>query len=178
MRRNQALISSFIGLTTFALLLPRAHAGDSCQPMMNSVTKRLSTSSHMYMTETGGYLKGETRNGEMIYAGENTYINVKGQWRKSPVSKQEMLEQQQENWKNAKSTTCHVVGDEAVGGQMATIYSVHSETEDSKEDGRIWLSKSSGLPLKEEIDIDVGGGAMGKSHKSIRYEYNNVHAPI
>lgn len=68
--------------------------------------------------------------------------------------------------------------DEALNGQMMTIYSVRSETEDSKEDGQIWLSKSSGVPLKEELDIDVGGGAMGKTHKSIRYEYNNVHAPM
>jgi hypothetical protein len=33
------------------------------------------------------------------------------------------------------------------------------------------------LPLKAINDLDVGGGALGKSHTEIRYEYTNVTAP-
>jgi hypothetical protein len=32
------------------------------------------------------------------------------------------------------------------------------------------------LPLRSEIDMDVGG-SMGKSHRSSRYEYSNVQPP-
>ncbi|HEX4485013.1 MAG TPA: hypothetical protein VH088_02025 [Terriglobales bacterium] len=28
--------------------------------------------------------------------------------------------------------------------------------------------------IKEELEIDVGGEPMGKTHKSIRYDYKNV----
>jgi hypothetical protein len=43
-------------------------------------------------------------------------------------------------------------------------------------DTTVWISKSKGLPLRADIDIDVGG-SMGKSHKSIRFDYVNVHPP-
>jgi hypothetical protein len=32
------------------------------------------------------------------------------------------------------------------------------------------------VPVKIEMDMDAGG-ADGDSHRSIRYEYTNVHAP-
>jgi hypothetical protein len=32
------------------------------------------------------------------------------------------------------------------------------------------------VPLRTEMDIDVGG-SMGKSHMSVRYDYINVHPP-
>ena len=44
-----------------------------------------------------------------------------------------------------------------------------------KPDAQTWISKSKGLPLKTEEDIDTGGG--DKRHMSIRYEYSNVRPP-
>jgi hypothetical protein len=32
------------------------------------------------------------------------------------------------------------------------------------------------VPLRTELDMDVGG-SKGKSHMSMRYDYNNVHPP-
>jgi hypothetical protein len=161
-----------------ALVATQTYAADSCQPLHDSVIKRLSMPSHMYMTETAGYRPGGPRSSEMIYVGNETYIFVSSKWRKSPITKEQMLEQQKENWANAKKTSCRVVRDESVNGVATTVYSVHSEDEDAIQDGQIWLSKSSGLPVKEELDMDVGGGALGKSHRSIRYEYTNVKSPM
>jgi hypothetical protein len=45
------------------------------------------------------------------------------------------------------------------------------ETENAKEDGQMWISKTTGGALRKEVDVDTGG-AMGKSHLSARCEYS------
>jgi hypothetical protein len=70
--------------------------------------------------------------------------------------------------------TCHYLRDESVNGETAAVYSTHSETEDIKSDGQIWISKDRGLPLRHELDIEAGGS---KNHHSARYQYGNVQPP-
>ena len=84
-----------------------------------------------------------------------------------------MLEQEKENREHGKAT-CRYLREEVVGGEAAAVYSAHSENEDVKSDGQVWISKN-GLPLREELDIDIGD--PGKMHHSIRYEYSNVQVP-
>ena len=84
-------------------------------------------------------------------------------------------EQSEENKKNAKVVTCKRIGSDSVNGQAATVYTEHTETEDSKSDGKIWVS-SSGVILKTEIDLDPG--TNDRVHMTVRYEYGNVKAPI
>jgi hypothetical protein len=63
-----------------------------------------------------------------------------------------------------------------MNGEAVAVYSTHSETQDVKSDAQLWISKSKGVPLREELRIDVGG-KLGKSHYSMRYEYGNVQPP-
>ena len=86
-----------------------------------------------------------------------------------------MRAQEEENWKNAKNVSCKYLRDESVKGESAAVYSTHNENEDTKEDGQVWVSKSKGLPLRQEEDVDIGYG--DKRHHSTRYEYTNVQAP-
>ena len=73
--------------------------------------------------------------------------------------------------------TCKLLRDEAVDGEAATLYSAHDVQESgSTVDSQIWISKSSGLPIQQTIDINVGG-ARGKSHTEARIDYANVQAP-
>jgi hypothetical protein len=74
------------------------------------------------------------------------------------------------------NATCRAVREESVNGEAATLYSMHDQNPDAKTDSEIWISKSRGVPLKLEMDMDVGG-AGGKSHRTMRYEYMNVQAP-
>jgi hypothetical protein len=46
-----------------------------------------------------------------------------------------------------------------------------------KEDSQIWISKTTGLPLREEQDVDMGA-EIGKQHRSARFEYSNVKPPM
>jgi hypothetical protein len=41
----------------------------------------------------------------------------------------------------------------------------------------MWISKATGLPMRVDLDIDVGGSG-GKSHASSRYEYGDVKPPL
>ena len=65
--------------------------------------------------------------------------------------------------------------EETVNGEAAVLYSVHQTVDGTMIDSQVWISKARGLPLKTELDMDVGG-KLGKTHRSMRYEYTNVRA--
>jgi len=113
---------------------------------------------------------------ESIYAGGAIYTRLEGKWNRSPMTFQEMAEMQQKNMRNSKMT-CKYLKDELVNGEMAEVYGSHEVTPKGVNDTQIWISKSKKLPLRQEIDIDAGGGS-GKSHMSSRYEYGDVKPPM
>ena len=86
-------------------------------------------------------------------------------------------QQEIENRKNAKNISCHLLREDSVNGEPAQVFSAHDETEDGKTDATIWISKSRGLPLRKEEDIDTGGDPSGKTHFSTRYDYSNTSVP-
>jgi hypothetical protein len=145
----------------------------SCKPVFAAVDKAATTPNHVYATSDAS---GRSSTAEIIFVGGVTYVNTSGGWRRSPVTPRAMAEQETENRKNAKSFTCKHVRDEVVGGVPAAVYEGTSETEDTKTHNTLWVAKSSGLPLRNEMDMDVGG-VGGKTHRTIRYEYSNVRAP-
>jgi hypothetical protein len=111
----------------------------------------------------------------MITTGGAIYITMKGKWKKSPISAAAMQAQEDEDWKTAKDVSCKHLRDESVKGESAAVYSTHSEDQATKEDSQVWVSKSKGLLLRQEEDVDLGQG--DKRHRSSRYEYTNVQAP-
>lgn len=100
------------------------------------------------------------------------YIRANGNWMDSRVTTAEVLEQERENEKNGRAT-CQLVRSEAVNGEAAVVYSLHREPEGFKEESLIWISKASGMALREEQDVDMGG-KIGKLHNSARFEYGKV----
>jgi hypothetical protein len=176
--KRTSLLSISLGLT-FGLSLvgaPRLAAEDNCQPTYDAMSKVMTTPTHIYVTMTAVPNKGDKPiTTETIYAAGSSYVKVSGKWTRSPITPQQVLKREEENRKNSK-TTCRHLKDESVNGETAAIYSTHSETDDTKSDGEIWISKSRGLPLRQEFDIDAGGPG-GKHHHSVRYEYTNVQPP-
>jgi hypothetical protein len=158
------------------VISPAARAQDNCKLVHDAIDKMSTVSSHAYETESNPARPGTgVTNHEVIRAGGTIYVMMNGKWKKSPMSSADMRAQEEENWKNAKNVSCKHLRDESVKDESAAVYSTHNENEDSKEDGQIWVSKSKGLPLREEQDTDLGSG--DKHHMSIRYEYANVQAP-
>jgi hypothetical protein len=159
---------------TAVTLTYSARAADSCQPVFDALTKVVTTPSHSYSTHTKN---GKPISSETIYTQGKAFIRVNGKWMKSPDDPKEILQEEAENRKHG-TATCQIVREESVNGQPATVYSLHSKTDYATEDAQMWIAKGTGLPLREEMDMDVGGGTAGKSHVSIRYEYGNIQPPM
>ncbi|HEX3556266.1 MAG TPA: hypothetical protein VIA62_23860 [Thermoanaerobaculia bacterium] len=154
---------------------PARAADPLCKLVLDAMAKQTATPSHLYATEVMALRGGKPKATESIYAGGAIYIQVRGQWKRSPMSIQDMQKQREENVRNAKSMTCRYLRDEAVNGEAAAVYHSQAETEDGKSESTLWLSKRSGLPLRSESDVDVGGGE--KRHLTIRYDYGGVRPP-
>jgi hypothetical protein len=120
-----------------------AMAADSCQPVFDALTKVVTTPSHSYTTHTAEAAHGGT---EKIYVDGKIYIRASGKWMQSPVTIAEVLEQEKENEKQGKST-CNFVRNDFVGAEPAMVYSMHRETDGSKEDDQIWIFKTHGKTL-------------------------------
>jgi hypothetical protein len=109
----------------------------------------------------------------MIYAAGSVYMKMNGKWTLTDSIKD--LEQAvPKKGQNASSKdTCRYVKDEPVNGEMAALYSSHSETSKGKIDLQFWISKATGLPLRQESSSDGGKAVI-----STRFEYGNVKPPL
>lgn len=156
-------------------LIASAHGADSCQPVFDALMKVATTPSHSYTTSTG--LNGGTpTEAETIFANGQKYIRAHGKWIRIPVTSQDVIEQEKEKQQNGKST-CQFLRNESVNGDPAMLFSVHREYEEVKEDGEMWVSRSTGLLLRVEEDVDNRGNKV-KDHRSTHFEYGNVRPPM
>lgn len=171
-------MTRFLFITIIASVAPTwmQAANPVCQPVLDAMTKIYSTPVHVYSTETAADTGGKTRSSETIYLNHATYVRVNGKWRTSPLTQQEVMDMKKEQQDKNANATCSAVREESVNGEGAVLYSVRQETPDAKIDSQLWISKSRGVPLKTDIQMDIGG-KFGKSHRIMRYEYTNVQAP-
>lgn len=94
---------------------------------------------------------------EMVVIGATMYFQVAGAWQSMPYSAQEVIDRSTENAKKAKvKPTCQKFGAELVSGEAATVYNVHEDKDGDAIDSRIWISDSTGLPLKLEVHLGSG----------------------
>ena len=145
----------------------------ACKVVFDANDKTLDTPNHAYQEHLDPGGKNVTT--ELITVNGQRYLLVNGTWKKSRMTVADTKAQEEENKKNAKVVSCKRVGTDSVNGQAATVYTEHSENDDTKADGKVWIS-SSGVILKNEIELDTGDAT--KSKITIRYEYGNVKAPI
>lgn len=158
-------------------ILTASLAGDStCKMLADANAKIYGIPTHIYSTETATYTGGKAKSNELIYLNNTTYIESNGRWSISKATPQRMAELHKTAQDKHPNAMCRAVREESVNGEAATLYSMHDQNPDAKTDSQIWISKSRGVPLKLEMDMDVSGAA-GKSHRTMRYEYTNVQAP-
>jgi hypothetical protein len=134
MIRSRFFTLSFFTPLLMVGLAASAHAADSCQPVFDAITKLVTTPSHGFST---GVVNGKPRSTETIYVQGKTYMIVKGKWWLSPVTPNDVLEQEIENRTNGKAT-CQFLRNEFVNGEPAAVYSMRRETDNAKEDGQMW----------------------------------------
>ena len=152
-------------------------AQSNCQPVLEAMSRVLTTPTHIYRTmspaskDASKPAPRDIVSSETIYAGGAVYSKGAGSWRPGKVSLEQVKKIEQENIKSS-NFSCRYVRDEPVNGETTAVYSLHSEREGVTSDGQIWISKSKGLPLRHEFDMDPA-----KKHHSVRYEYTDVHPP-
>ena len=168
MRGSRTVAAVTVGI---ALMGAIPLAAQGCLPVIDAMNKIYTTPTHLYTTMDGGHKN------EVIYAGEVVYDNLLGKWARSQVTLERVKELEENNRRNSKYT-CRYLRDESVDGEAAAVYSTHAERPDLdiRSDGQFWISKTKGLPLRHEEDIDAGAGT--KNHHSTRYEYANVRPPV
>ncbi len=143
-----------------------------CKVVLDAVAKLGATPNHLYTTMTGDFMPGKTQESESITTGGVIYIKLHDKWTVSPITPSQMAKQKQENIRNAKVYRCQHERDESINGDGTAVYKAHSESDAGISDAEIWISKSRGLPVRENIELD-----SGKSHMSVRFDYSNVQAP-
>ncbi len=176
MRRSSTGIGILFVLNALALT-PASAAEGVCQTMLDAINKAIVTPTHRFETDTQESFKKNTTSHEMIYSGGVSgivYVLVDGKWRSTKVTAGDILKQEKENQQTEK-LSCQHLRDEAVNGDAAAVYVGH-EAGDGAVTMTIWISKSKGLPLRQDVETDAGGIA-GKILQSTRFEYTNVHPP-
>ncbi|MEO7012898.1 MAG: hypothetical protein ABI127_01215 [Dokdonella sp.] len=163
-----------IGASLLGVPHARAAAAD-CTQVMAALQKLALTPNHQYMIQTAGFDK-KPKSSEVIITGTNMYLQVAGKWQSRPYDPQKSA-QELAAVSNPPGMTCQAAADETVDGQLASVFRTQQRLEDGDSvDGQIWISKSNGLPLRQTIDMDVGG-KFGKSRTEERFEYTHVQAP-
>ena len=91
------------------------------------------------------------------------------------MGRQEMLEQEQENIKDVTSSSCTLIGSDTVNGTPADVYSAHYDQKDmGVTEGKIWLAKATGLPLRTDLTLMAGE----KTSTSSVFDYADIKAPV
>jgi hypothetical protein len=170
----------FAACVGMALMLPfaaKAAPDPACEPMFTAITKLLQTPNHQYMSQSSATYAlqngGKMRTSESISTSDSSYVKLNDQWRKVPYTPQDLMKQEEESRQNSNEI-CHFLRDDSSEGEAA-VYDAHSETEAGKSALQIWISKVNGLPLREEIDLDLKD--KGKTHSSVRFDYDHVEPP-
>lgn len=169
--------------------VPALAMDPACQPLIQSQRSMANTPVHIFMTETRSWSKnlsgaaagmgmGGAKTSQEISTGKDVYVMHGGKWIDMQTNFAEMTKQgdpsDPEIKKAQAGSRCTALPDETVAGQAAAVYQQHNPG--LGIDTKIWISKSTHLPLKSEITNKAGGPAM-TSFTVSTYDYNNVRAP-
>jgi len=158
----------------FVLLLGASyglHAQDACQVVLDSMNKMNATPRHSYFTMT--FTGRPPVESEAIFDGSNSYMKTGQKWSRLPLTPEQLQKQTEESQKRTRHT-CSFVRDETINDEPVALYSFNTESATSHSEGRVWISKRSGLPLQQETNIT---SSAAPSFMRARHEYANVKAP-
>lgn len=172
MRQPTHFIAAIVAIAATAT----AHASNpACKPVFDAMTKLAGTPNHEYQTQTAAS-RAAPENGEIITTADAMYVKVAGAWHRDTYDPQQQMAEMRQA-AATKPMTCKYLRDETVDGESTALY----DTTETVEGGdivnsQLWISKSRSLPVKQTIDMDVGG-KLGKSHSELRISYINVQVP-
>jgi outer membrane lipoprotein-sorting protein len=158
-------------LVSLALMLPPRARADDCSVATDAAMAQVKVPhavTHM-MTMPG---QPEQRV-EIIFINEKTYTHMDGAWNVMPFSTKVMQDTIETSRKRAEQSphTCQNVVGEPLNGEATTLLLVHSDANGRPSDAKIWISTSSGLPLRSEIRLADGAVVTDT------FRYDNITVP-
>jgi|SRR5579862_3765789 hypothetical protein len=171
MSRNAVVIASFVLFAAAPVAFSDVPA--ECMPLKGAAEKILLTPHHLYGTTTQP--SGQTRTSEALNAGGVEYLLIGGKWTKAPSTLADRQAFEQQSWAKATNVTCRFLKNDVVNGEAVVVYSQVNKTEAGTSEAQVWISKASGLILRQETAIGMEGGR--NLHISTRYEFANVQPP-
>jgi hypothetical protein len=70
---------------------------------------------------------------------------------------------------DAYTESCQLLRDETLHGEAASVYTDVMKAPSGTADGKVWISKASGLILQQQVDVDMA--AKGKGQQTIVFDY-------
>lgn len=110
---------------------------------------------------------------DMIFLDDKTYVRMNGKWSSMPFSAKDQIETIKTSREHAEKTphTCQKIAGQSINGEAASLFVVHSETNGKVVDARLWISDTTGLPLKSEIKLGSG------TEVTDEFRYGDIKAP-
>lgn len=157
------------------VLVPQANADDAaCRAVLEAVIKQTTVPVHQKITIESAAAPGKPIQSEMIHIGDTLYMQVRGQWTARPYDRKKAAEDARQAMLKADHS-CTRVHSEAVDGQSAELYSVQSKSATGSTDSRVWISSSTGLPLRQHT-VMLEQGTTKMQHE-VAFDYADVRAP-
>jgi hypothetical protein len=148
---------------------------------ISQVNGKTTTRTVDYVAPDRYHIKTETM--DVILIGDKVYVNTKGKWALNPAMSA-LVKPLLDELRNipVDITDVHLVGPDIVNG-VPTVAIMYASTVTIgntvvKSASKAWLRVSDGLPVKQEIDSDVGGV---KTHISQTIDYDStlkIDAPV
>jgi hypothetical protein len=153
-----------------------ALADDNCLTLAEAKYAQW-TQHRVLIDQTKTFADGSTKTAELLVTENTAYLQRRGIWRSRGVSfRERAVPSPAVILKGMQLGTCSKSGEVQEASQAATVYSYNYLPDDHGyvAHGKMWVSKSTGLPLREEMqDPAPPANAMVATAISATYHYNN-----
>lgn len=148
---------------------------DDCSAVTEALLKLATTPVHeTVLVDRSGTPDGTSIRSELIQTGDTRYVQIRGKWVSRPYDARKEAADLKDRMQSEKRI-CSKERSEAVDGEDADVYAVHTTTDSGDTDMRVWLSTARNLPLK--VVGEQGGDGPAKIRHEIHMDYVNVSAP-
>lgn len=148
MRTSFLIASAFAVSTTFAVQAQASPVSDVCMKVANAKLQEWNQA-RILRDRMDTYANGSTLDTQVIFTENGMFHRVKGIWRTGQATRDQRSGGSASSVAhNMGFTDCSADGADSVDGQKTLVYS-YEQGPDMKS--RVWVSETTGLPLRTEI---------------------------
>ena len=165
--RNTVVLLGAMLVAVTAFLGGSAHADPNCDAILKAMTKQYNTPYMLNMTMNTPF---GPRTSRSIHIGDKLYLNLQGHWQVVAFDPRQEAETMRKRAASVKQT-CSTKRDEKLNGEPVTVHVAHVDNKGAISENTLWVSKTTGLPLKTQISFH--GASMVTT-----LDYKHVKPPL